>query len=160
MKNVTEAILQQAEVLTSYARKLTRNSDAAKDLCQETMFRALANRARVRQENDVRPWLYTIMRNLFINSCRKKQVERRLFISNPTEMGGYPDPSTHAFMIDQIELKEIQWLIHEMPETLRIPISLYWQGYKYQEIAAITDTVLGTTKSRIFMARQLLRGDK
>jgi RNA polymerase sigma-70 factor (ECF subfamily) len=69
----------------------------------------------------------------------------------------YADASAHAFTFSHIELKEMQSIIEAMPATLRIPIHLYCQGYKYQEIAVITSTAVGTTKSRIHLARQQLR---
>ena len=157
MKHLTEAILQHVDLLSSYARKLTKDRDAAEDLCQDTLFKALANRARFTRGSDVRPWLFTIMRNLFINGYRRKKLEKRVFIRNSTEMVIHADASAHSFTTNRIELKEMQSIINAMPAILRIPIGLYCQGYKYQEIAAITETAVGTTKSRIHTARQLLR---
>ena len=157
MTNITEAILEHVDLLASYARKLTQEKDMARDLCQDTLFKALANRAKFNRGSDVAPWLFTIMRNLFINSYRRKKLEKRVFSRNSPEMAIYADASSHTFTTTRIELKEIQLLIHAMPAILRIPIHLYCQGYKYQEIAALTGTAVGTTKSRIHTARQLLR---
>jgi RNA polymerase sigma-70 factor (ECF subfamily) len=69
----------------------------------------------------------------------------------------HPDPVTRSSTSHRAELKAIQAVIQGMPDILRVPIHLYSEGYKYQEIAMITETAVGTTKSRIFMARQLLR---
>jgi len=157
MTNVTEAIVENAEVLALYARKLTQDRDAARDLCQDTLFKALANRASFHCGTDVRPWLFTIMRNLFINNYQRKKLEKRLFSHGSREIAAYADASTHAFTTTNIELKEVQSIIYTMPAILRTSIHLYCQGYKYQEIAAITRTAIGTTKSRIHMARKLLR---
>ena len=157
MINVTEAILEHEKVLASYARKLTQDKDTARDLCQETLLKALANPASFKRGNDVGPWLFTIMRNLFINSYRRKKLEKRLFSRVPPEAVTYTDVSTYASADTRIELKETLSIIDAMPAILGISIRLYSQGYKYQEIAGITNTAVGTTKSRIHTARQLLR---
>jgi len=157
MTNVIQAILEHADVLSSYARKLTQDKDNARDLCQDTMFKALANHASFTRGNDVGPWLFTIMRNLFINSYRRRKLEKRLFSRASPEMVISADVSTYASAPTRMELKEKQSIIEAMPAALRTSICLYSQGYKYQEIAGITQTAVGTTKSRIHTARQLLR---
>jgi RNA polymerase sigma factor (sigma-70 family) len=157
MFNFTEGILKHSDMLASYARKLTQDRDIARDLCQDTIFKALANRESFNKGTDVKPWLFTIMRNLFINGYRRKKLEKNLFSRSSAELLDHPDPETHLFPAHRTELKEIQSVIHQMPEILRVPIRLYCEGYKYQEIAAITETAIGTTKSRIYMARQMLR---
>jgi RNA polymerase sigma factor (sigma-70 family) len=157
MFDFTEGVLKHADVLASYARKLTQDKHNAQDLCQETLFKALANRDSFDRGSDVRPWLFTIMRNLFFNNYRRKTLEKKIFSHEPVEMLNHEDPVTCACATHRAELKAIQSVIHEMPDILRIPIHLYSEGYKYQEIACITETAIGTTKSRIFMARQLLR---
>jgi len=112
---------------------------------------------RFNRGDDVGPWLFTIMRNLFINSYRRKKLEKRLFSRASPEMVTSADVSTYASAPTRIELKEKQSIIDAMPAILRISICLYSQGYKYHEIAGITQTAVGTTKSRIHTARQLLR---
>ncbi len=157
MLDFTEGILKHADMLASYARRLTQDKETARDLCQDTLFKALVNRESFNKGTDVKPWLFTIMRNLFINGYRRKKLEKNLFSQCPLEMLDHPDPETRFFTTHRTELKEIQAVIHQMPEILRVPIRLYCEGYKYQEIAALTDTAVGTTKSRIYMARQVLR---
>lgn len=157
MKNFSEAVLSHADTLASYARKLTQNGEAAKDLYQDTLFKALANRDTFNRGADLRPWLYTIMRNQFFNIYRKDKREKRL-LSRQSPLAVNPiDTSTYAFTTTHLEVKQVKAFINEMPPSLRIPIQLYCQGYKYHEIAAMTETPVGTTKSRIHMARQLLR---
>ena len=78
MFNFTEGILKHSDMLASYARKLTQDRDIARDLCQDTIFKALANRESFNKDTDVKPWLFTIMRNLFINGYRRKKLEKNL----------------------------------------------------------------------------------
>jgi len=157
MTDVAEAILEHAEVLASYAKKLTNDRDTARDLCQDTLFKALANRASLNCGIDVKPWLFTIMRNQFIIGYRRKKLEKKLFSRRSPEMVNYPDASTHACTTAHFELKQVQSIINEMPAILRIPIHLSSQGYKYVEIAAIAKAPVSTIKSRIYVARELLR---
>ena len=157
MFDFTEGVLKHADVLASYARRLPQDKHSAQDLCQETLFKALANRDSFDKGCDVRPWLFTIMRNLFFNNYRRKTLENKLFCHEPVEMLDHPDPVTRSSTSHRAELKAIQAVIQGMPDILRVPIHLYSEGYKYQEIAMITETAVGTTMSRIFMARQLLR---
>jgi len=157
MLNVTASILEHADILACYARKLTQDRETAKDLTQDTMFKALANHTSFHRGTDVKPWLFTIMHNQFINCYRRKKLEKKLFSKRTPEMMSYADEPACSFTTAHIELKEVQSMIESMPAILRIPIRLYSQGYKYQEIAAITATAVGTTKSRIHQARQLLR---
>jgi len=157
MINVREAILENEDILVSYARKLTQDRETAKDLYQDTMFKALTHHTSFNRGADVRPWLFTIMRHLFINGYRRKKLQNKIFSKSTPEMLTCADESARSYTTAYIELKEVQSIIESLPAILRLPIRLYSQGYKYQEIAAITETAVGTTKSRIHMARQLLR---
>ena len=56
-----------------------------------------------------------------------------------------------------LEAKQILAVVHTLPDNLRIPFCLHYEGYKYQEIADLIDITLGTIKSRIHLARKLLR---
>jgi RNA polymerase sigma-70 factor (ECF subfamily) len=157
MKDFSAAVLSHADTLASYARKLTQNGEAAKDLFQDTLFKALANSSTFHRGSDLKPWLYTIMRNQFFNLYRKNKWEKKLLGRGSPVAVNPVDTSTYAFTTTHLEVKQVKALINEMPASLRVPIQLYCQGYKYQEIAALTGTPVGTTKSRIHMARQLLR---
>jgi DNA-directed RNA polymerase specialized sigma24 family protein len=59
--------------------------------------------------------------------------------------------------IGRLQLKEMRQAVAELPETFRNPFVLYFDGYKYNEIAGIMETPLGTIKSRIHFARKLLK---
>jgi len=66
-------------LLNSFAYKLTKNSEDAKDLYQETAFRAMSNRDKFRPGTNLKAWLFTIMKNIFINNYRKKSVLHQLW---------------------------------------------------------------------------------
>jgi RNA polymerase sigma-70 factor (ECF subfamily) len=102
--------------------------------------------------------MYTIMRNTFINEYRRL-ANRSIVFQGPT--GDYQHCNTPAFMSNNAEsnivLKEIQKKIKSLPEIFQRPFNLYFEGFRYQEIADALNEPLGTIKSRIHFARKLLK---
>ena len=153
-----EMLLSSAESLRPFAITLTHDTEDAKDLFQETMFRALANKERYNVGTNIKAWLYTIMRNIFINNYRRKS---RLPI--------VPDNTANDFFLNSraltvqnnaianMNMKDIQKAITELPAVFKKPFVLYHEGFKYHEIADILFEPLGTIKSRIHFARKLLK---
>jgi RNA polymerase sigma-70 factor (ECF subfamily) len=66
-----QMLLNNAEFLKPFAVTLTRDNETAKDLYQETLFRALSNKDKYNAGTNIKAWLYTIMRNIFINNYRR-----------------------------------------------------------------------------------------
>jgi len=153
-----QLLVSNAEFLKPFAITLTRDSEAAQDLYQETLYRALANKDKYNVGTNIKAWLYTIMRNIFINNYRRKAKQNTVFDSTPNEFllnQGQAVISNTAESV--LKLKDIQKAIHHLPEIFRNPFLLYFDGYKYHEIAAMLDEPLGTIKSRIHFARKLLK---
>ncbi|HQR02399.1 MAG TPA: sigma factor, partial [Ferruginibacter sp.] len=65
-----QALVSNSDYLRPFAMTLTRDAESAKDLVQETLFRALANKEKYLDGTNIKAWLYTIMRNIFINNYR------------------------------------------------------------------------------------------
>src|SRR3954451_3494778 len=80
-----QILLSSAEFLRPFATTLTRDPEAAKDLFQETMYRALANKEKYNVGTNIKAWLYTIMRNIFINDYRRRAKQNTIFDSTPNE---------------------------------------------------------------------------
>jgi RNA polymerase sigma-70 factor (ECF subfamily) len=153
-----QLLVSNAEFLKPFAITLTRDSEAAQDLYQETLYRALANKDKYNVGTNIKAWLYTIMRNIFINNYRRKAKQNTVFDNTPNEFlinQGQAVISNTAESV--LKLKDIQKAIHHLPEIFRNPFLLYFDGYKYHEIAAMLDEPLGTIKSRIHFARKLLK---
>lgn len=152
------ALSNDAEFLMPFAFTLTNNKEDAKDLFQETVFKALANKDKYSIGTNIKAWLYTIMRNIFINDYRKKTKQCVLFDGTANE---FFINSTKAITtnsaIESINIKEIQKAIIKLPDIFKHPFLLYFDGFKYNEIADMLCEPLGTIKSRIHFARKLLR---
>ena len=151
-------LLDNTEFLRPFAITLTRDHEAANDLVQETMYRALANREKYHVGTNIKAWLYTIMRNIFINNYRRKTKQNTIFDKTPNEFLINSNQSVVANPAESnIKLKEINAAISALPSIFKKPFLLYFDGYKYHEIADLLQEPLGTIKSRIHFARKLLK---
>ena len=153
-----QLLLNNTEFLKPFAVTLTRDNEVAKDLLQETMYRALANKDKYNVGTNIKAWLYTIMRNIFINNYRRKSKQNTIFDNTPNDFllnsnqGAIDNSATTG-----LNMKDIQFAIHHLPHIFRNPFLLYFEGYKYHEIADMLSEPLGTIKSRIHFARKLLK---
>ena len=160
MSNIefNQMLLSNAEFLKPFANTFTADKEDAKDLLQETMFRALSNQEKYNAGTNIKAWLYTIMRNIFINNYRRKAKQNTIFDSTPNEfLLNYNQVTTANAAEVNLKMKDIQAAIHKLPEIFRNPFMLYFEGYKYHEIAKALNEPLGTIKSRIHFARKLLK---
>jgi RNA polymerase sigma-70 factor (ECF subfamily) len=122
------------------------------------MYRALANQEKYSVGTNVKAWLYTIMRNIFINNYRRKSKQNTIFDNSSNDfLIDYQQKSISNDAESNIRIKEIQKAIFELPEIFKQPFMLYFEGFKYHEIADILQEPLGTIKSRIHFARKLLK---
>lgn len=153
-----EMLLTNADFLKPFAINLTRDSEAANDLYQETLYKALANRDKYHVGTNIRAWLFTIMRNIFINDYRRKAKQKTIFDSTAGDfLLQSKGPVVSNTAETDMRLKDIRKAIRELPEIFKTPFLLYFEGYKYNEIADVLQEPLGTIKSRIHFARKLLK---
>jgi RNA polymerase sigma factor (sigma-70 family) len=153
-----QLLLSNADYLKPFAFSLTRDNESAKDLMQETLCKALSNHDKYNVGTNIKAWLYTIMRNIFINDYRKKARQQTVFDHTPNDF--LLDYNQHAVSNTaelNLSLKEIQQQVNQLPDIFKLPFVLYFEGYKYNEIAEKLKEPLGTIKSRIHFARKLLK---
>jgi len=153
-----EVLLENADFLKPFAINLTRDSEAANDLYQETLYKALANKEKYNVGTNIKAWLFTIMRNIFINDYRRKSKQKTIFDNTSNDyLINLKQASVSNAAESDLRIKEIYAAIHQLPEIFKVPFQLYFDGYKYQEIADVLGEPLGTVKSRIHFARKLLK---
>lgn len=144
--------------LKPYAMKLTRDSEEANDLLQETVFKAFSNRNKFEDGTNLKAWMYTIMRNTFITNYQR-MVRRNTFIDT-TENSHYLNSSDSIIengAARSFIMKDIRSAISDLKEIYKIPFTLYFEGFKYHEIAERLKVPIGTVKNRIHIARKELK---
>ena len=153
-----QVLVKNTDYLKPFAISLTRDMESAKDLIQETLYRALANKEKYNDGTNIKAWMYTIMRNIFINNYRKSAKQKTIFDNTPNDfLLDYNQFTTANAAETNLGLKEIKEAVYQLPEIFKNPFELYFEGYKYHEIADMLAEPLGTIKSRIHFARKLLK---
>ena len=144
--------------LNAFAYNLTKNSEEAKDLYQETAIRAITNKDKFNPGTNLKAWLFTIMKNIFINNYRKK-VKKNTIIDN-TDNLFFINSGKNSIDNDagrNILMSELEKMIDGLEDNFKVPFMMHFEGFKYQEISDQLALPLGTIKSRIFFARKELK---
>ncbi len=142
-------------VLKRYAYSLTLNMEDAKDLVQETLYKALVNEDKFDAQTNIKAWLYTILKNTFINEYRRKNKKEKIFSSDVKDFVLNSKPAESNPESD-VNFKDLNVLVNSLEPEFRIPFQMHDDGYKYQEIADELGLQLGTVKSRIHFSRKKL----
>lgn len=148
-RNFTRALLEAAPNLRAFAISLTGNIDKADDLVQDTLMRAWANAESFQTGSSIRAWLFTILRNSFTSQYRKRRRE----VEDPDDqlagfMASAPEQEGH------VALHDLRAALAKLPEEQREAVLLVGaSGFSYEEAAEITETAIGTVKSRVNRAR-------
>jgi RNA polymerase sigma-70 factor, ECF subfamily len=151
-------VTRYSSSLKPFALSLTRDMDEAKDLLQETIFRALASKDKYTQGTNLKGWLYTIMKNIFINNYRRG-VKRHSIVSDTNNLTAFHTEGHTSRNLGEgeIVMKDINNAIERLSLDYRTPFMMHYQGFKYHEIADHLTLPLGTVKSRIHFARKELQ---
>lgn len=153
-------LVELQDNMYGFALSLTADRDAAEDLTQETTLKILSNRDKYRSNDNFKAWVFTVMRNLFINNYHRLVRKRNMMDDTPELPYNTPQHDTAGMYNNpyhELSLQDINNAIETLNEELRETFSMYVSGYKYKEIADILELPIGTVKSRIFLARRQLR---
>lgn len=150
-KEITEYFTDNAEMLAKIALKFTKNVEDATDLLHDVYYTAVKKRTYFADGSNFGAWVYTIMRNKYINDYNKQrrrvEIDREDAITNAT---------AEYTPEDWAQLQNIKAMFDALPEYFRIPMKMHVAGFKYEEIADKLHIPIGTVKSRIFIARRRL----
>ena len=150
-------LVQLQEQLFYYALQLTEDREDALDLVQETSYKALKNRNRLHNNDHIRAWLYTILKNTYINYLRSSHY--RQLTHNSEELNNYASQSGgyYGAPYEQLEQKELHEIIEMLPGAYEKPIKMFLSGFSYKEIAKQMNIPIGTVKSRIHLGKKQIR---
>ena len=148
--------------LYGYAMVLSRNHTEAEDLVQETCLRALRAMDRLRADGNVKSWLFTILRNIWLNQLRQRRTAPAL-VELDADENGADEPADSAQdpltgYVNRVEREQVRAAIQQLPLDFREIILLReYEELSYQEIATLLDCPPGTAMSRLARARSKLR---
>jgi RNA polymerase sigma-70 factor, ECF subfamily len=148
--------------LYGYAVVLSRSSTEAEDLVQETCLRALRGIGQLRPNSNVKGWLFTILRNIWLNEVRRRRATPDMVELNSDGSSAIEPVDTtkdpHAVYVSRVERERVREAIQQLPLEFREMIILReYEELSYQEIAAILNCPPGTVMSRLARARSRLR---
>ena len=161
-----QEFLPQIDALYNFAFHLTYNEDDAEDLVQETYLKAFRFIDRYEEGTNAKAWLFKILKNAFINQYRKKskaptKVDFEDIVSyqneeNHTNYSGYMDLREEMFQ--KMMGDEVTNAINDLAVDFRVVILLCdIEGFTYEEISKIVDIPIGTVRSRLYRARNMLK---
>ena len=141
--------------LKGFTHRFTRDREESLDLVQDTILKALTYRNKFWEDTNLKGWLFTIMRNTYINNYRKSKRERTS-TDNTKELYHLNVEDVHTFNRPEgsMEFKEVWRNMNNIKDELLIPFKMHTTGYKYHEIAEHLSLPIGTVKNRIFHARK------
>jgi RNA polymerase sigma-70 factor (ECF subfamily) len=147
------------DALYGYAMILSRSNVDAEDLVQETCMRAIQSKGRLRSDSNVKAWLLTILRNVWINQCRRPitvTLDAHPEKEVDNEVISTADP--HTLFVVSEERMRVSSAVQRLPTYLRELILLReYEELSYQEIADVLHCPIGTVMSRLSRARSTLR---
>lgn len=152
-----ELLVTSENYLKPFAITLTHDHDSASDLMQETLYKAFANRDKYNLGTNIKAWLYTIMRNIFINDYRRRAIHPIVYNDFSADTAYHGEARVGNAGESILKEKEIKTAIYNLQSIFRNPFLLYIEGYKYHEIANMYGEPIGTIKSRIHFARKILK---
>lgn len=153
-RDLYDAILPEIPSLRRYARFLARDPDLADDLVQEALTRAVGAADSFQLGTNIRAWLFTILKNVVRNSARRGR-------HSPVQSGDFIDTAARSDPADQpdahLELTSLATAIDTLPPSFKQVLLLCGvEGFLYEEAATVLDVPVGTVRSRLFRARNLL----
>lgn len=160
MKNMAFSLQmnEHKPALENFAFSFTKNINDADDLVQDTYLKAIRYANLYTEGTNLRAWLYTIMRNTFINDYRSTIRHRKVVETHEDLLSLHLVKSSSSNKAESSLIAEdINKALKKLPAVYRTPFIKYFEGFKYHEIADELNIPIGTVKTRIFNARKLLK---
>ncbi len=144
--------------LKMHALNFTKDVEDANDLVQDTMLKAIRFYQTFQEGTNFKGWLFVIMKNTFINNYRKTAKSKSLIIQDEEISSLNLLYSAHKNgSVSKMIVDDIQKALNHLPEVYSVPFIKYFEGFKYHEIALELQIPLGTVKTRIHVAREMLK---
>ena len=159
--NFSAALNEHFDGLYAYAMVLSRNRTEAEDLVQETCVRAMQAIGRLRPDSNVKSWLFTILRNIWLNQLRQRRTASTIELEggdSTAELAVETSKDPHEQYVSKIERDQVREAIQQLSvESREVILLREYEELSYQEIAILLDCPTGTVMSRLGRARSKLR---
>ncbi|MBP8155962.1 RNA polymerase sigma factor [Lacihabitans soyangensis] len=152
------ALQTNTKTLKPFAMRLTKNYDDANDLVQDTLVKAFLNKDKYADGTNLKAWLFTIMKNTFITNYQR--MMRKNTIIDTSDNLHYINSSDSIVQNDaygNFANEDITKALEKLDDTYKEPFMMYFNGFKYHEIAEKVAIPIGTVKNRIHLARKELK---
>lgn len=144
--------------LQSFALNFTKDVEDANDLVQDTMLKAVTYYGKFKDGTNLKGWLFTIMKNTFINNYRRLVKTNALMTkSDDISSANLHYSATTNASESKFVIGDINKALSTLQPEYYVPFVKYFEGYKYHEIAEMLEIPIGTVKTRIHVARQILK---
>ena len=151
-------VVQEIASLNTYAFHFTRDNENAGDLVQDTMLKAFSYYNKFREGTNLQAWLYTILKNTFINYYRKQVKTNAIMIKTDTISSSDLYKSSFRNSAEgKFIMKDIECALSKLSAEYYEPFTMYFEGYKYHEISDHLKIPIGTVKTRIHVARKAMK---
>ncbi|MFN0203205.1 MAG: RNA polymerase sigma factor [Bacteroidia bacterium] len=154
---IHQSITKVGYTLYPVAYKFCKDTETAHDIVQDTILKALLNADRYKEGTNLKGWLYTIMRNVFINEYRRKKRYQFMESSTDFDIRSTREQLAYNEGMANIGREEIEEQMQKVEEKYTMPFLLHFTGFKYEEIAEQLALPIGTVKNRIHIARKSLQ---
>lgn len=151
-------VIKHSDSLKLYARNFTKDQDDANDLVQDTLLKAITYFKNFREGTNLKGWLYTIMKNTFINNYRRL-TKSNSFITKEEEISpmNLVVSATKNLGENKFMMEDINSALTMLSDDYYRPFTMYFEGYKYHEISEHLNIPIGTVKTRIHVARRVMK---
>ncbi|MGN8055036.1 RNA polymerase sigma factor [Pedobacter sp. 22163] len=154
---ISLAIENHSAVLMAHAIKFTGNADDANDLVQDTFLKAFRFISSYTEGTNLSGWLFTIMKNTFLNKCNSMTSKKVTFVDHSDLSLLNQNESASNLAIGKIANDEIRRALSKIPGKLSGPFIMHFEGHTYRELAEEYAVPIGTIKTRIHTAKKLLK---
>lgn len=152
------ALQTNTKTLKPFAMRLTKNYDDANDLVQDTLVKAFLNKDKYADGTNLKAWLFTIMKNTFITNYQRMMRKNTIIdTSDNLHYINSTDSIVHNDAYGNFANEDINKALEKLDETYKEPFLMYFNGFKYHEIAEKVSIPIGTVKNRIHLARKELK---
>jgi RNA polymerase sigma-70 factor (ECF subfamily) len=152
---IAQLVAEHHQAVYRYAYRLTGSVPDAEDLTQQVFLNAQQKLAQVRQQERVRAWLFAILRNCFLKSCRKRRPVPAANLK--LNIDSLPAAPLQELLV---EPGRLQAAIDDLPPRYRVVVTMfYFENASYRQISEQLHLPMGTVMSRLARAKGHLRDE-